>query len=284
MLLAIALLFTPAARAVPDLAITVTARSIRPGELVVLTIETPVHADSLRVRAFNRDMPAVSVGPRQWRVLIGIDLEAPAGRHSIAIEARSGAETMRATHQLSVGPRHFPTRTLRVDEAYVHPPAGVRDRIDREAHELQVLWERAAPDPRWSGGFVRPVADPANSRFGTRSIFNGTPRSQHGGADFLSPAGRPVKAPAAAEVVLARELYFLGDTVVLDHGQGVFSILAHLSVIDVGQGDQVSAGQIVGRVGATGRVTGPHLHWGVRVGGSRVDPLSVLALVGQPRP
>src|SRR4029077_584547 len=99
-----------------------------------------------------------------------------------------------------------------------------------------------------SDGFVRPVPNPANSRFGSRSIYNGQTRSQHAGADFLSPAGTPVQAPNAAEVVLAGDLYFLGRTVVLDHGQGLFSILAHLSALDVHQGETVTAGQVVGRV------------------------------------
>ena len=165
----------------------------------------------------------------------------------------------------------------------MNPPPDVAGRIALEARELEQLWQRSPAESRWSDGFVRPVPNPANSRFGARSIYNGQPRSQHGGADFLSPAGTPVQAPNAAQVVLARDLYFLGRTVVLDHGQGLFSILAHLSEIDVQPGESVEAGQIVGRVGATGRVTGPHLHWAVRLAGARVDPLSLVELVNQHR-
>ena len=129
--------------------------------------------------------------------------------------------------------------------------------------------------------FVRPVPQAANSRFGTRSIFNGQPRNAHGGADFLSPAGTPIHAPNAGRVVIARDLYFSGGTVIIDHGQGLFSMLAHMSAIDVHEGDRIQAGDVVGKVGATGRVTGAHLHWAVRVDDSRVDPLSVLHLLGQ---
>ncbi len=267
--------------AAPAVSITVAARSIQPGELVVLTIDTAVRADGLGVRAFNRDMPAVRVGPLQWRALIGIDLGAAAGRYRIFVDARSGSHTTHASQELVVLARRFPTRTLQVDSAFVNPPANVAKRIAREAREMRQLWEQSGPGPHWSEPFVRPVPDPSNSAFGTRSIYNGQPRSQHGGADFLSPTGTPVKAPNAARVLLARELYFLGNTVVLDHGQGLFSILAHLSVLEVRQGDTVTAGQVVGQVGATGRVSGPHLHWAVRVGGSRVDPLSLLALLGR---
>jgi murein DD-endopeptidase MepM/ murein hydrolase activator NlpD len=125
------------------------------------------------------------------------------------------------------------------------------------------------------------VPQAANSRFGSRSIYNGQPRSPHGGADFLSPAGTPIKAPNAGHVAIARDLYYTGNTVVIDHGLGLFSVLAHLSAIDVHEGDTIVAGQIVGKVGATGRVTGAHLHWGIRLAGARVDPLSLLALAGE---
>jgi murein DD-endopeptidase MepM/ murein hydrolase activator NlpD len=129
---------------------------------------------------------------------------------------------------------------------------------------------------------VRPVPHEANSAFGTRSIFNGKPRNAHGGADFLSPGGTPIRAPNAGRIAVARDLYFSGNTVIIDHGLGLFSMLAHMSAIDVREGDVVKAGQVLGRVGATGRVTGPHLHWAVRAGGARVDPLSLLALLGTP--
>ena len=127
---------------------------------------------------------------------------------------------------------------------------------------------------------MRPVPGDANSSFGSRSVFNGEPRSPHGGTDFLSPSGTPIKSPNAGRVVCARDLYFTGNTVIIDHGLGMFSMLAHLSRLDVKEGDTVIPSQIVGLVGATGRVTGPHLHWALSVNGARVDPLSALALLG----
>jgi murein DD-endopeptidase MepM/ murein hydrolase activator NlpD len=123
------------------------------------------------------------------------------------------------------------------------------------------------------------VPGAANSSFGTRSVFNGEARNPHTGTDFLSPAGTPVRAPASGRVVVARDLFFTGNTVVIDHGSGVFSTLAHLSRIDVREGAPIARGDGVGLVGATGRVTGPHLHWSLRVGAARVDPLSALALL-----
>jgi murein DD-endopeptidase MepM/ murein hydrolase activator NlpD len=165
---------------------------------------------------------------------------------------------------------------LTVDEAFVNPPATETKRIADEAARLSALWSVTTPKALWEGPWVRPVSEPANSAFGSRSVFNGQARAPHGGADFLSPAGTPVKAPAGGTVVVAAPLYYTGNTVVIDHGLGVYSMFAHFATIAVHEGDVVTAGALVGHVGATGRVTGPHLHWAVRVAGARVDPLSLL--------
>ena len=192
--------------------ITEAARSLQPGEVVVLTIDTETRADTMHVRAFNRDMPAIRVDPLQWRALVGIDLDVTAGRYPIAVEAVADSKILRATHVLAVRPRRFPTRTLRVDEAFVNPPPSVSGRIAREARELEELWQHSPRTSRWSDGFIRPVPNPANSRFGTRSIYNGQTRSQHGG--FISESrGSAVRAPNAAQVV-SRDL-LSGQAVVL---------------------------------------------------------------------
>lgn len=266
--------------AADSLDIAISARSIQPGELVVITIGAETPLDALSVRALDRMIPAFRVAPSEWRALIGLDLGAREGEHPVSVEARSGARKLRATTVLGVRPKVFPTRRLQVDETFVNPPPEVGTRITREARLLQQLWARSASAPLWRAGFVSPVPDSAASRFGARSIFNGQPRSPHSGADFPSAEGTRVAAPGDGHVVLAEDLYFTGRTVVIDHGLGVFSLLAHLSALNVEAGQSVSAGSEIGLVGSTGRVTGPHLHWAVRVGGARVDPLSVLAVLG----
>jgi len=135
----------------------------------------------------------------------------------------------------------------------------------------------AASPRHWSGGFRTPLSVRPNSNFGTRSVFNGQPRNPHAGVDFAAPAGTPVAAPNGGIVALAESLYFTGNTVILDHGLGLYSLYAHLSRLDVVPGRSVAAGDIVGLLGATGRVTGPHLHWAIRLNGARVDPLSLVA-------
>jgi murein DD-endopeptidase MepM/ murein hydrolase activator NlpD len=277
-----ALLFAAAVPlpAAPPISVTARARAIQPGELVVLTITTAAPVAAVRARAFGHDLEPYRVGDRVWRVLVGIDLDVAPGRAVVTIEAGPAGRATTTSYPLTVRAKRYPTRRLTVDEAFVNPPADVQPRIAAEAQALAAIWQSSAPDRLWDGAFVRPVPDPANSAFGTRSIFNGQPRSPHSGADFLSPAGRPVKAPNAGRVVLARDLYYTGNTVVIDHGLGLFSLFAHLSVTSVASGETVTTGQIIGQVGATGRVTGPHLHWTVRAGGARVDPLSLLAVLG----
>ncbi len=258
--------------------ISARSRSLQPGELVVLSIAGPEPGEPVRVRAFDRDVAAYSAGDHEWRALVGIDLDVKPGTYPVAVDA--GSPPQHAVYDLVVARRTFRTRRLTVDEAFVTPPASEEDRIAREARLLASAWTSPPGERQWTGPFVRPVPEPATSAFGTRSIFNGKRRNAHGGADFLSPSGTPVHAPNAGHVVIAGDLYFSGNTVVIDHGLGLFSMLAHLSAIDVREGEVVGAGQVVGRVGATGRVTGPHLHWAVRASSARIDPLSLLALLG----
>ena len=255
---------------------TLEARAYQPGELVVVTIPAALGAANVRLRALGRAIPVYCQEGAGCHALIGIDLDVPPGTQTVRIDLPGGSHLEQA---FTVTRHRFPTRQLTVNPDFVTPPPTVQGRIEREARELAAIWKTSAGNRLWTGAFVRPVPGEANSSFGTRSIFNGQPRSPHGGADFLSPTGTPIHAPGAGRIVLARDLYFTGNTVIIDHGLGLFSMLAHLSMLDTHEGDLVAAGQIVGRVGATGRVTGPHLHWAVRVGGARVDPLSVLALL-----
>jgi murein DD-endopeptidase MepM/ murein hydrolase activator NlpD len=266
--------------AASQIAVTARARSIRPGELVVLTMVPPAGAQVLHVRVFDRDLPAFKADGKTWQVLVGIDLATAPGTYDVTISA-DNSDAARTTYPLVVKPRTFPTRTLTVDEAFVNPPPEALKQIEQDTRVMNRVWASGAAVKLWTGAFVLPVPDPANSRFGTRSVLNGQPRSPHSGADFLSPEGRPVKAPNAGHVVFAGSQYFTGNTIVIDHGLGLFSLFAHLSHMVANVGDDVLTGAVIGEVGATGRVTGPHLHWTVRLNGARVDPLSLIALLGE---
>jgi len=169
--------------------------------------------------------------------LVGIDLDTAPGSYPVRVDVDPGTE--HAVYTLVVRRRVFRTRRLTVDPAFVSPPASARERIERESALLNETWRHPSPDRLWNDTFVPPVDDAANSAFGTRSVFNGTPLNPHSGADFMSPAGRPIRAPNAGRIVIARDLYFSGNTVVIDHGLGLYSLFAHLSRIDVAEGASV---------------------------------------------
>jgi murein DD-endopeptidase MepM/ murein hydrolase activator NlpD len=262
----------------PIFSVSVNARAVQPGEVVRLDIGSTGPVTALTVQAFDRNIAVAPVAEGRWLALIGIDLDVVAGEYPVTI-ATTNHDGIRTDHVqlLAVEPKDFPTRQLRVEPKFVNPPPSVQPRIDRERRRLGALFGAVEPEPRWIGSFLRPIEVSVVSGFGVRSVYNGEPRAPHSGADFASPSGTPVLAPGGGRVVLAEPLYFTGQTVVIDHGLGLVSLLAHLSKIDVREGADVVAGAQVGLVGATGRATGPHLHWTVRLQGARVDPLSVIA-------
>jgi murein DD-endopeptidase MepM/ murein hydrolase activator NlpD len=266
----------------PPIAVAIEARSLTPGELIVFTVNAKTEPSTVRVRLFAKEIAAFKSETGAWRALAGIDLDQKPGSYVATIEALGADGPWRVEQSILVQSRRYPTRQLRVDPRFVNPPPAVLQRIEEEQVFLREALERSDADRLWSAPFVRPVTGRANSQFGTRSVFNGQARGPHRGADFLSPAGEPIKSPNAGRIVVARDLYFTGNTIVIDHGLGLFSMLAHLSRIDVRESELVTAAQIVGLVGATGRVTGAHLHWTLSVSGARVDPLALLALLGEP--
>lgn len=266
----------------PNLFVVETkARSLQPGELVLYTITVPTGGTDVTIAAFERTVRAIRSDGDTWLALVGIDLTTKPGTFPTTVTATLPAGMASTTKSLTVAPKQFPTRRLTVNPAMVNPPPTAIDRIKRDTEKINNVYRSPTMEPIWSGPFARPVLDAANSRFGSRSVFNNTRSSPHTGADFSSPAGRPIRAPNRGRVRLAEDLYFSGNTVILDHGLGLFSLFAHLSAFKVQEGDTVATGDIVGLVGATGRVTGPHLHWAVRATGARIDPLSLLAVLGR---
>jgi murein DD-endopeptidase MepM/ murein hydrolase activator NlpD len=212
-----------------------------------------------------------------WHALVGIPLESAARPQTVVLRAtdESGhAATGRITLKIVRG--RFVTRRLRVDRRFADPPAAAADRIAREARVLSDLFTRSQHERLWRGGFTAPVPGASTSTFGRRTILNGKRRGRHLGADFRAAEGTPVRAPNAGLIVLADDLYLSGNTVVIDHGGGLFSLLSHLSRRRVPAGARVARGDLVGDAGSTGRVTGPHLHWAVRLHGTAVNPLSLM--------
>jgi murein DD-endopeptidase MepM/ murein hydrolase activator NlpD len=265
-----------------SLAISTRARALQQGEVVILEVSCACSGPTgpATAKAFGRTVAlAASPDGSRWSGLIGVDVETRPGDYPISVTVeKPTAPPLTGRYLLSVKAKQFPTRRLTVAPSFVDPPADALERITKEAERLEALFRGSTPREA-VGPFQMPIATTPGNTFGARSVFNGQARNPHGGLDFGSPTGTPIGAPAGGAVALAEDLYFTGNTVVLDHGRGLYSVLAHLSKINVSTGDQVRAGQIVGNVGATGRVTGPHLHWGVRLNMARVDPRALVEIL-----
>ncbi len=212
--------------------------------------------------------------------LIGIDLETKPGTHPWRVGVvETGREPRTAGGTVQVLRRSFPVERLTVPRAMVDLDPETERRAVAEGTRLATLYRTITPERLWRGRFTRPVAgtEPGTG-FGARRIINGQPRSPHGGTDYSAPKGTPVVAANAGRVALVADFFFPGRLVVLDHGLGLYTLYFHLDSVAVGEGQRIERGQTLGTVGASGRATGPHLHFGAQVGAARVDPAALLGL------
>lgn len=287
------------------LSLNLKARALQPGEPVRLVAEisgvsdTPDGAgssnDSARVIEVSANFagetitflpdlnftasPATGLAERRERwigwTLIPLDHEP--GDVQLSVKAK-GVDQILATAEvtLTILDKEFPEEHITVESKYVEPPKEVQQRLKQERSKLAAIYKLRTP-LKVSTPFVRPVPGVPTSIFGVKRFFNGKPRSPHPGLDLRAATGTEVLASGNGDVVLAQDLYYSGNTVILDHGAGLFTLYAHLSRIDVGEGDSVTAGQTIALSGATGRVSGPHLHWGGKVGNKPFDPRALLA-------
>lgn len=216
---------------------------------------------------------------RGWFALAGVDVEAPVGPSTLRISLRltkGGARDLSRTVQIHAA--HYKTGSLTVAPQFVTPGPEELKQIEADKLVKNKVFGASASEPLWAANFQAPVADPPTDSFGTRRTFNGKLASIHKGMDFRAAAGTPVRAGNSGVVVLARPLYYEGGCVVIDHGLGLYTISMHLSRIDAKEGQRVTTGDLLGLSGATGRVTGPHLHWAVRWQGAYLDPAKLLRL------
>lgn len=268
--------------AAQDVQTAIAGRALHPGEVVRVEVRCDCAAQP-RLTMLGQTVSLLRSADGAWQGLAGIDLDVVPGRYPLVVEVPGSQPPEVRSMTFEVAPKQFSTRNLRVAGQFVNPPADVADRIVQEAALLDRTFRAASPASALRP-FLLPLSTRPSQNFGQRSVFNGQPRSPHAGIDFASPEGTPIAAPAAGVVVVARDLYFTGNTVVVDHGAGLYSLYGHLSAIHVRENEPVAAGSPLGLVGATGRVTGPHLHWAVRLNGARVDPLSLVAATGAATP
>jgi murein DD-endopeptidase MepM/ murein hydrolase activator NlpD len=268
----------------PRLRLTASAREPRQGNVVTVVLRSDAPLTAAVLSGDDERIALESDGSgRVFRGLVGVDFEAKTGSHRFDAEATdSCGAAHRATLELRVRPGGFPSQRLTLDPKYVEPPESEKERIANDRERVARAWESGEEGRRWRGAFALPVPGTKAGAFGARRVLNGETKSRHSGVDMAAPEGTPVLAAAPARVALAEDLYFSGGTVILDHGGGLFTTYFHLSRIDVKPGDVVAAREPIAAVGATGRVTGPHLHWGARLHGKRVNPLGLMRLGAWP--
>jgi murein DD-endopeptidase MepM/ murein hydrolase activator NlpD len=214
-----------------------------------------------------------------WYAFAGVSLATKPGTYTLRVEGKStGGKETAMSYLVRVSAAHYPFSTIKVAPAFVEPPKEVEPVI--AAADVAKKEAFAATDPNllWSGAFQRPAETETSGVFGTSRIYNGKKKSQHLGLDFRANIGTPVHATNAGTVILARPLYFEGNCVMLDHGQGLVTVYMHLSEFKVKEGEKVVAGQMIALSGGTGRSTGPHLHFAVRWRGEYLNPRTLLEL------
>lgn len=238
-----------------------------PGGIVIIPLDTA--QDTRPNAAYNKQPVAVMKHNHAWVAVLGLNLKTKSGEHFIVSQGKR--------YPFQVVAKDYPEQHIQL-KTRKHIDLSPEDLARHRAEKKQSAAVFTSFDLSQSLdlSFIKPVVGPYSSPFGLKRFFNGEPRNPHSGIDIAAPSGTPIYAPAQGKVVLTGDFFFNGNVVYMDHGQGLISMFCHLSAIDVKPGDTLKQGELLGKVGATGRVTGPHLHWSVSLNNARIDPLILL--------
>jgi murein DD-endopeptidase MepM/ murein hydrolase activator NlpD len=277
----------------PGVTLKLSAPSSSQGSLLLLEIRSRKLLAEVRAEWNSKSVPFWQVhnaSPDTSKVasadlrqaILGVDLEKAPGTYPLLVHVQAtGGKPASCTIQIPVRTGKFATERLHVGKEFVEPSPEQIQRANEERDKLRSIFDQVTPEKLWDGDFRVPLDGvTTGGNFGKRRVLNGQPGSPHGGVDFPALTGTPVHATQNGRVALAQELFFSGNTVVVDHGLGIYTFYGHLSEINVKPGDELQSGQVLGKVGATGRVTGPHLHWGLTVERARVNPLQLVRVLG----
>ena len=274
-----------------------TEQTDRPGPFALSAVQT-VNGSTvwLEINTDHFDEPVTALGAQfqnqiiplyvhpvepgvKYFGLIAIPMPSKPGRTYLSVEWTDsrGPHTQKIPFEISAG--SYQTDILAVEPGKVNLNKSDLARVKREKKELKHIWQSASDYRLWDSGFQLPIESHITSSFGNQRMFNGQLKGFHRGTDFRAPVGKPIMAANTGTVKLAKELFFSGNLVIIDHGTGVFSLYAHLSRIDVAAGQYIERGQQIGLSGASGRVNGPHLHWGIKVNNTYVDPLQFVNVI-----
>ena len=245
-----------------------------PGGVLIFPIDSATDEAPIVTLEGRRSMVLRSNG--HWVAVVGVPLSENPG-HVTVLVREAGASGVEKPVGFDIVNKQYVTQSLKVAPSKVDLSPEDQDRVNRETPHLKETVATFSAAPPTTLRLLQPIPGVRTSSFGMRRIFNNEPRSPHTGMDIAGPKGAPVKAAAAGRVIDTGDYFFSGNAIFIDHGEGLITLYCHLSEIDVKVGDIVSTGQVIGKVGATGRVTGPHLHFGVTLNATSVDPALFLA-------
>ncbi len=248
------------------------------GEVLLVTIPIRDRPDRVEGQFLKRTLTFFPITEQTYAGLLGLDMQDRPGRYELTIKVVYPQRTERRSLWVLVMKEEYPEQRLTLPSKMVDLDKKTLARVQTESKAVHEAFAGFVPHPLWKDRFMEPVQGKISGRFGSRRVINGQPRKPHSGEDIAAPEGTPVLAMNDGMVRLTADHFFSGKGVIVDHGLGLFSMYFHLSSVDVKHGQDVKKGQVIGKVGSTGRATGPHLHWGVRLNGSRVDPYSLLDL------
>lgn len=261
------------------LAVRWEPRVVRQGDVAMVFVTSLPDAKTVEGSLAGQSLTFFPYGDG-YAALAGMDLEARPGMAAWrvgVVDARD--RPIKASGRLQIRARKFPVQRLTLPREMVELDAPTLRRVEEESKRLRTLYATITPERLWRGRFTKPVGVPdAGEGFGARRIINGQVRAPHAGLDYSADTGTPVVAANAGRVALVADYFFPGRLVVLDHGLGLYTLYFHLERADVADGDRVERGQIIGRVGASGRATGPHLHFAAHLRQARIDPALLLQL------
>ena len=263
----------------PDNHGNVGVLNAKQGQVLYVTLSLPGNPLSVVGHFHNRRIPFFGTGEEgQFAALLGIDMADEPNTLGLKAEV-SYADSMRQrVIAVSVAPEVFREQRMTLPKDKVEPDAASLERIAMEREKVQAVFAAFTPKRLWSEPFLVPVEGTITGAFGSKRILNGQSRNQHNGEDIAAALGTPVKATNDGIVKMVDDHFFSGKGVILDHDLGLYTMYFHLDTTAVKEGDHVERGQVIGTVGKSGRATGPHLHWGAWLNGSRVNPFSLTTL------
>lgn len=267
-------------KACPDgVSLRSTAATVAQGSLLLTEVVAPKTVSNVTSEWDGHPMPVWRENQNSpaLRGLLGVDLEKAPGQYEWKVSwSGSSGEAESCSVTIKVRSGKFATERLTVEQKFVQPDPEQEKRAEEDQKKMRAIYDTVTPERLWDGKFQFPLKGvTTGGNFGRRRILNGEARSPHAGVDFPAAAGTAVFASQSGKVVLAENLYYSGNTVVIDHGYGIYTMYAHLSKIGVQPDEMVKVGAEIGKVGATGRVTGPHLHWGLTINHARVNAMQI---------